>query len=155
MAYYDEDLGYVPDPDPREVHDKRRHEKDYHKSEVSTTKELVERLSYDYFLDESKEIRKRNESSEKQSFESNDMLSSFNEAFSNAFTDMEMATKLYLKDMIKNKDEVRIISTSKEHIIREGTETYIVYKNSLFEAEVLGVFFNKEDAVKFKELIKK
>lgn len=144
MSYYTEDdyVGY----DPQEEHDRRIHKEIYHKSEVPTTKELMDTIYTQQFINKSKK------STPKPICDSEDYmeryLSSFEECVYNAIGDLPTTMELILKDKVKNQNTHRIIETNKEHIVRDGTDTYIVYRVDTSN-NVLGVFFNKEDAVQF------
>lgn len=147
MSYYDEDLGYVG-YDPYEEHDRRVHRERYHKSEVSTVQELLDEEYTNYFVEKSKEYI-----DEPEEVDSNDSaeecVNNFTKAFHARFGDIGKALKLMMNDRLENNGTVRIMETRREHIVNQCTKTYIVYE--VGPNEVLGVFFDEETAVKFKE----
>lgn len=150
MSYYDEDTGEYVGYDPIEEHDRRVHREQYHKSEVPTVQELLgSKISRDY-IEQSKKFK------EEPVCESNDFheqyMHGFEKVFYDVLGDLPKAIELSAKDHNQNKGQVRLWSTSKEHIVPEGTETYIVYRVGCPD-EVIGVFFKKEDAVQYRDLL--
>ena len=151
MSYYDDD-GYVG-YDPYEAHDRRVHEERYHKSKVPTTEELARHIYYQGLIDESKKYAKEPEYDGDDFFEA--YMTGFEKVLYDAWGDPKKTLELMAKDTVENKDQPRLIATTKEHIIREGTETWIIYKITPEGFKVLGVFYDEEYAEEFIKHLKK
>lgn len=150
MSYYTEG-GYVG-YDPYEEHDRNKHKELYHKSEVPATKELVEYLDYKSIVDESKKYSKK---PEPDSDEFMDVyFASLENIVYESMGDPHKTLELSIEDSIKNNNVPKLIETEKEHIIREGVETFIVYMKVDGEIIVLGVFYDRSYAEDFLETIK-
>lgn len=150
MAYYDDHEGYVG-YDPYDAHDRRVHEERYHKSEVPTTKELTQTLYYRGIVEESKKYR------DEPSYDGDDFFTAYMAGFEKviyeSLGDPQKTMGLLAKDAVKNKDTPRLIATDKEHIIKEGMKTWIVYKINDGGLTVLGVFYDERYAEKFIKTI--
>lgn len=151
MSYYDEDKGYVG-YDPYEAHDRRVHEEMYHKSKVPTVQELMDsKISRDYIEQSKKFI-------EEPVCEGDDFhdvyMYGFEKLMYDSFGDLGKSIELSAKDHFENKGLIRLWATSEEHIVRENTETFIVYRVD-YPDEVIAVFFNKEKADKYVDMLNK
>lgn len=146
MSYYDENGEYVGF-DHYESHEKNKHEKEYHKSEVPTIHELTDTLYFRSFIEKSKEYTEKPVISE-----TDDLMESYSNEFSRIFYeklgDPVKAIELHLKDTINNKDNIRLMETTKEYITNEGTRSFILYRIGQ-PLLVLGVFYDKKIAMDF------
>lgn len=151
MAYYDDNDEYVG-YDPYDAHDKRVHEEQYHKAKVPTTEELARHIYYQGIVEESKKCIKEPSYDGDDFFEA--YMTGFEKLMYDSLGDPQKTLELMAKDTVKNKDKPRLIATDKEHIIREGTETWIVYKITPEGFNILGVFYDEGCAEKFIKTIK-
>ncbi len=81
-------------------------------------------------------------------------MTGFEKVIYESWGDPQKTLELMAKDTVKNKDKPRLIATDKEHIIREGTETWIVYNITPEGFNILGVFYDEGCAEKFIKTIK-
>ena len=151
MAYYDDNGEYVG-YDPYEAHDRRVHEEQYHKENVPNTEELARHIYYRGIVEESKKYIEEPVYDGDDFFEA--YLTGFEKVMYDSWGDPQKTLELMAKDTVKNKDPPRLIATDKEHIVREGTGTWIVYKITTEGFKILGVFYDERYAEKFIKTIK-
>lgn len=151
MSYYDEDTGEYVGYDPYEAHDRRLLEEKYNHTNVPTPKELISHLYYRGMVEKSKKYI------EEPSYDGDDFLTAYMTGFAkacyDAFGDLGKAMELISEDTMRNEGKARVIRTEKEHITREGMESFIVYMRVDGELEVLGVFYDEKYADKFIDAI--
>lgn len=119
---------------------------------MPTTEELARHIYYQGLIDESKKYAKEPEYDGDDFFEA--YMTGFEKVLYDAWGDPKKTLELMAKDTVENKDQPRLIATTKEHIIREGTETWIIYKITPEGFKVLGVFYDEEYAEEFIKHLK-
>ena len=146
MCYYDEDTdGYVGHDrgyDPIEEYERRVFEETHYKKFVPTTEKLLEQLYYRGMIDESKKYIPEPECNK------DDFLSQYmhglEKVMYDSAGDLRKSMELIAEDIIKNKNKKRLIHTTREHIVREGTQTHILYEyDDENDLKVLGVFWDE------------
>lgn len=152
MGYYDEDTGEYIGYDPIEAHDRRVFEETYFKKFVPTTEKLLEQLYYRGMVDESKKYIPEPECNK------DDFLSQYMHGLEkmmyNSVGDLRKSMELIAEDIVKNKNKKRLIHTTREHIVREGTHTHILYEyDDENVLKVLGVFWDEHLANKIMEYL--
>ena len=152
MSYYDNDIGEYVGFDPYDAYEKRIHEEKYHKQYVPTTKDLLDKLYYRSMIDESKKYI------EEPSYDGDDFfeayMTGFEKVLYDSWGDVKKTMELIVEDTVKNKCKARVLHTDKEHIVREGTSTYILYERDINEGlKVLGVFYDETLANKVMDYL--
>lgn len=145
MSYYDEDKGYVG-YDPLEATEERIHKEQFHKEYVPSTEKLLSKLYHQHFTEESKKLTSEPVSS------GDWLLDGLSKSLYDNIGDIRKRFELIAEDHLKHDDELRLCSTTSEHMIREGKESHILYKTTRDGLTVLGVFFDKDFAEKIMEL---
>ena len=141
MSYYDEDKGYVG-YDPLEAAEERIHKEQFHKEYVPSTEELLCKLYHHHFTEESKKLTSEPVSS------GDWLLDGLSKSLYDSIGDIRKRFELIAEDHLKHNDELRLCSTTSEHMICEGKESQILYKTTHDGLKVMGVFLDKDYAEK-------
>lgn len=141
MSYYDEDKGYVG-YDPLEAAEERIHKEQFHKEYVPSTEELLCKLYHQHFTEESKKLTSEPVSS------GDWLLDGLSKSLYDSIGDIRKRFELIAEDHLNHNGELRLCSTTSEHIIPEGMESHILYLTTSEGLKVMGVFFDKDFAEK-------